>query len=248
MNAAAEVYMSDDDSPWLDDDPHHPHALSPALHTAPNQISQQEWEKLSSRYSDVSVPCKSVDTLKSAHATSCLQAGYRDGITAGKNSRLQTGFDQGFSLAAPYAREIGALRGIAASLLSLLTVPSANATKNARPVLEDAFSPEGGQEQKERVVAELRELVSALGRLDANKVLPVDEEAEQHAREHEDEGISEVMRQRKEMREMEELMGGLGGAKDEGATGDRAVRECRDRLVEVLKVFHLEGVVPSNRS
>lgn len=46
--------MSDDDSPWLDDEPHHPQALPSSLHTAPNQISQQEWEKLSSRYSDVS--------------------------------------------------------------------------------------------------------------------------------------------------------------------------------------------------
>ncbi|BGP23831.1 hypothetical protein Rt10032_c05g2450 [Rhodotorula toruloides] len=225
MHAAAEAHMSDDDSPWLDDGPHHPQALPSSLHTAPDQISQQEWEKLSSRYSD---------------------AGYRDGITAGKHSRLQAGFDQGFSLAAPYAREIGALRGSASSLLSLLAVPSANATRNAGPVLEAAFSRDA--EVEARVIAELRDLVSSLGRFDANKVLPIDQEAEQHAREHEDEGISELMRQRKEMRETEELMGGLGGKKDDGASGDRAVRECRDRLLEVLKVFGLEGILPPNRS
>jgi hypothetical protein len=91
----------------------------------------------------------------------------------------------------------------------------------------------------------LREVVNALGRLDAVKVLPVDEEAEQHAREHKDEGISEVMRQRKEMREMEALMGGLGGDKSEKSGG---VEECRSRLLEVLKVVGLEDVMVPRRS
>ncbi|GAA5994096.1 Yae1p [Rhodotorula paludigena] len=225
MSIGADAHMLDDDSVWHDDEPSGssaaPAPLAP-LDASSGQISQQEWDKLSSRYSD---------------------AGYRDGITAGKNARLQAGFDQGFALAAPYARELGTLRGIAATLLSLLTVPSANATRHAGALLS-AVSPE----TKERAVAELRELVTALGHLDAVKVLPVDEEAEQHAREHEDEGISEVMRERREMREMEALMSGLGGssvAEKDVQSGQRAAAECRRWLEDVLRVFGLEGALPA---
>lgn len=77
-------------------------------------------------------------------------------------------------------------------------------------------------------------------------MLPVDKEAEEHAKEHADEGISEVMRQRKEMREMEALLGGLGGDKSEKSGG---VDECRARLHEILKLVGLEGVmIPPRRS
>jgi len=45
--------MSDDDSPWMDDEPHG----SLAAPSAPTGlISQQEWDKLSTRFSDVRVP------------------------------------------------------------------------------------------------------------------------------------------------------------------------------------------------
>ena len=47
-----------------------------------------------------------------------LQAGYRDGITAGKESALQEGFDAGFAqTGAPLGRELGLLRGLASALL-----------------------------------------------------------------------------------------------------------------------------------
>ena len=140
-------------------------------------------------------------------------------------------------------------------MLSLLTVPTANATKNAGHVLQATFPPsdESSASKRDAVVAELRELVTALGRLDANKVLPPDEEAEAHAREHEDEGISEVLRERREMREMETLMSGLGGDVDgAGAkkelSGAEAVAECQRRLAQVLAVFGLESVLSPDRS
>lgn len=134
-----------------------------------------------------------------------------------------------------------------------MTVPSANATKNAGPILEAAFpsSSESSVSKRASVVQELRDLVSALGRLDAHKVLPPDEEAEAHAREHEDEGMSEVLRERKEMREMEAMMGGLGGTTHGAAqesTGVEAVAACERRLVDILKVFGLESVLAPNRS
>ncbi|GAA6004931.1 hypothetical protein JCM10207_008455 [Rhodosporidiobolus poonsookiae] len=213
--------MDHDDSPWMSDDDMDTHTDHRTPSTAPEQISQQEWTKIEGRYSD---------------------AGYRDGITAGKNARLQAGFDQGFTLASPYAREVGGLRGLAASLLALLTTTGGSA-KYAGPLL--ASLDARGPTTKDEVVAELRDIVNALGKLDAVKVLPVDEEAVQHAKEHEDEGVSEVMRQRKEMREMEELMGGLGGSNEARGSG---VDECRRRLGEVLKVVGLEdAMVPARR-
>ncbi|GAA5923595.1 hypothetical protein JCM3775_000442 [Rhodotorula graminis] len=223
--------MSDDGSPWMDDEPYAAHDGAAA---PPSLISQQEWDKLSTRFSD---------------------AGYRDGITQGKNERLQAGFDQGFALAAPYARELGALRGMAATLLALLTVPTANAKKHAGPLLDAALASAGGPPAADRIVAELRDVVSALARLDAVKVMPVDEEAEAHAREHADEGISEVLRERREMRAVEDMMSGLGGGeggamRKEGGetTGEAQVAECRRRLGDVLKAFGLEGALPPTRS
>ncbi|GAA5986634.1 hypothetical protein JCM10908_003831 [Rhodotorula pacifica] len=222
----------DDDSPWHDDDVYTQQEAGAIPGGAPTRIAEQEWNNLEQRYAD---------------------AGYRDGITAGKNARLQAGFDQGFELAAPYARRVGALRGIAASILSLLTVPTANATKNAGQLLQAAFPPsdESSTAKRDALVAELRDLVSALGRLDAHKVLPPDEEAEAHAREHEDEGISEVLRERREMREMEALMSGLGGdgtASKKEPSGAEAVAECERRLAAVLGVFGLESVLSPDRS
>ena len=47
-----------------------------------------------------------------------LQAGYREGITAGKDGALQEGFDAGFAqTGAPLGRELGLLRGLASALL-----------------------------------------------------------------------------------------------------------------------------------
>lgn len=101
--------------------------------------------------------------------------------------------------------------------------------------------------------------MTVLGRLDAVKVMPVDEEAEAHAREHADEGISEVLRERREMRAVEDMMSGLGGeggggGGDEARTkggetaGEAQVAECRRRLGEVLRAFGLEGALPPTRS
>ncbi|GAA5851887.1 hypothetical protein JCM9279_001921 [Rhodotorula babjevae] len=226
--------MSDDDSPWMDDEPYAAHDGAAA---PPSLISQQEWDKLSTRFSD---------------------AGYRDGITQGKNERLQAGFDQGFVLAAPYARELGSLRGTAASLLALLTVPSATAKKHSAALVDAALASAGGPPAADRIVAELRDIVTVLGRLDAVKVMPVDEEAEAHAREHADEGISEVLRERRETRAVEDMMSGLGGggggAEDEArgkggeTAGEAQVAECRRRLGEVLRVFGLDGALPPTRS
>ncbi|KAH9022312.1 hypothetical protein EDB85DRAFT_2151806 [Lactarius pseudohatsudake] len=51
-------------------------------------------------------------------STNFTTAGYRDGISSGKEAALQEGFDAGFARAgAPRGRELGVLRGLAAALL-----------------------------------------------------------------------------------------------------------------------------------
>jgi hypothetical protein len=56
----------------------------------------------------------------------CGQAGYRDGLSAGKETALQEGFDAGFAdTSAPRGRELGVLRGLAAALLHLSSRPAA---------------------------------------------------------------------------------------------------------------------------
>lgn len=69
------------------------------------------------------------------------QAGYRDGISAGKEAALQEGFDAGFARAgAPRGRELGVLRGLAAALLHHLTRsspgPAAETQARAREIVD----------------------------------------------------------------------------------------------------------------
>ena len=53
------------------------------------------------------------------------QAGYRDGISAGKEAALQEGFDSGFAdTGAPHGRELGVLRGLAVALLHKAPKPA----------------------------------------------------------------------------------------------------------------------------
>ncbi|KAM0754101.1 hypothetical protein T439DRAFT_171557 [Meredithblackwellia eburnea MCA 4105] len=197
----------DDDSPWMEDEP--------SQISNGEQVAAQEWSRLSQRYSD---------------------AGYRDGITAGKQSKLQAGFDQGFGLASPFARRVGNLRGASATLLAILTTNAAG--KHAGVFFDTQLADTSA---RQAVVSELRELVSALGRLDENKVLPVDQEAEDHAKSHGDEGISLVMMERKEMRGIEDLLGGMGGST---AGKEPGLEECQTRLEQILQRVGLSGVIP----
>ncbi|KAH8981868.1 hypothetical protein EDB92DRAFT_1952762 [Lactarius akahatsu] len=55
-------------------------------------------------------------------STNFTTAGYRDGISSGKEAALQEGFDAGFArTGAPRGRELGVLRGLAAALLLYLS-------------------------------------------------------------------------------------------------------------------------------
>ncbi len=97
-----------------------------------------------------------------------VQAGYRDGISAGKEAALQEGFDAGFArTGAPRGRELGVLRGLAAALLLRLTRSSPG------PAAELA-----------QTQARVREIVDKLAAMRFADLVPRDEEATAHADAH----------------------------------------------------------------
>jgi len=74
-------------------------------------------------------------------------AGYREGITAGKERTLQAGFDSGFaSVGAPIGRELGILRGITSALLPFVISHSSNRPDWEPLVNEDVEAEEHAQE------------------------------------------------------------------------------------------------------
>ncbi len=96
-----------------------------------------------------------------------FQAGYREGITAGKESALQGGFDEGFAqTGAPLGRQLGLFRGFASALLSYLSN------------MPDPLP------QHEALMQETRVISAALGNIRFSDIVPPDLEAEAHAREH----------------------------------------------------------------
>lgn len=91
------------------------------------------------------------------------QSGYREGIIAGKEAFLQSGFDAGFAdVGVPLGRELGNLRGAVAALGSFLK----------------------SQEPDSLELEELRSISSVLSAIRFSDIAPPDLEAEQHAREH----------------------------------------------------------------
>ncbi|KAF4565569.1 hypothetical protein EYR40_002364 [Pleurotus pulmonarius] len=105
-------------------------------------------------------------------------AGYREGITAGKEAALQEGFDAGFAnLGTPIGRELGILRGFASALLSYIPTLSQTGAINHGVDLEQLLSS-------------ARHIASSLSKVRFTDIAPRDLEAEEHAREHLDaEGI-----------------------------------------------------------
>lgn len=170
-----------------------------------------------------------------------LQAGYKEGITAGKQSQLQTGFDQGFSQAAPSARQIGSLRGISNGLLSLLTTSAGSK--------HGGFLPESiTVTLKDEFIIELRELVRELNKFEELGLLGEDQEAVAHSKLHNgDNGESLEAMEKREMREIEGLLGGAGmeGVKIEKVEVDpsQQVQDCQRRLAVLLSRCGLENVL-----
>ncbi|KAF8183785.1 hypothetical protein K438DRAFT_1599416 [Mycena galopus ATCC 62051] len=100
-------------------------------------------------------------------STEFTNVGYREGITAGKESALQEGFDTGFaSVGAPLGRDIGFLRGTSSALIAFLTSAVCN------------------HPEKESLLAEARAIAASLAVVRFTDVVPRDLEAEEHALQH----------------------------------------------------------------
>ncbi|KAJ7260960.1 hypothetical protein B0H12DRAFT_1201632 [Mycena haematopus] len=105
-----------------------------------------EWTKISSEFTNV---------------------GYREGITAGKESALQEGFDAGFaSVGAPLGRDIGFMRGTSSALIAFL------------------ISGVCTHPEKESLLVEARAIAASLAAVRFADIMPRDLEAEEHALQH----------------------------------------------------------------
>ncbi|KAK1225988.1 hypothetical protein PQX77_000679 [Marasmius sp. AFHP31] len=142
----------------------------------PDTARDTEWTKISSEFTN---------------------SGYREGITAGKESALQEGFDNGFAqVGAPIGREVGLLRGIASGLVSYLSTSK-------------------GLPDQDVQLVEAREIAASLSNIRFSDIAPRDLEAEQHAREHlemegedadDDTDVNEELAEKRRMEGLEDML------------------------------------------
>ena len=103
-----------------------------------------------------------------------IKAGYREGITAGKESALQSSFDEGFAeTGAPLGRQLGYLRGLVNGVLAYLE--STHYPTSSTP-----------EENNVTLVNDTLGISEQLSRMQFAALVPLDEEAFKHAREHGD--------------------------------------------------------------
>ncbi|KAJ7631915.1 hypothetical protein DFH06DRAFT_695995 [Mycena polygramma] len=158
------------------------HMDSPWDEEATQETSRDiEWTKISSEFTN---------------------AGYREGITAGKESALQEGFDDGFaSVGAPLGRELGFLRGSSSALVAFL---NSSLCQHA---------------EKESMLAEARAIAAGLAVVRFTDVVPRDLEAEAHAREHLPDGDdpmdeNEELSEKRKMEGLEDMLSRLTAGAD----------------------------------
>jgi hypothetical protein len=167
------------DEDWLNED----------THTAPggasDPIVEQNWERITTRYSDV---------------------GYREGISEGKLSSLQEGFDQSFATSVPWVRRLGNIRGSAAGLLAFAVG------------------------SRDDLVQEIRAFIAVLGKVKASDVLPVDQEALEHAKEHMAGDHEEPIRAEQEMEDLISTMDGLTQTASSSQREGELLSSLEDRL------------------
>jgi len=180
-------------------------------------VRDAEWSKLSTDFQNV---------------------GYREGITAGKESALQAGFDEGFAMTgAPLGREIGILQGTASAVLSLLT------SSLELPALD----------HREISTTEARDIVAQLSEIRFSDIAPPDLEAKRHALEHleskdsddqdMDLDLGEEFNNKRDMENLEDMMSHLGASKSSSAKNGRPtpedVKKLSDRLRVLCQQLHL---------
>ncbi|KAK7055151.1 Yae1-N domain-containing protein [Favolaschia claudopus] len=169
---------------------------SPWDETATSETAtENEWAKISSDFTN---------------------AGYREGITAGKESALQEGFDSGFAtVGAPLGRDIGFLRGMASALTAIL---QSNVCDHP---------------EKDALLSEARDIAANLAVVRYTDVVPRDLEAEAHAREHlqEDDPMdeNEELSEKRKMEGLEDMLSRLTA----GAHNADAAQKSRPTMDDV---------------
>lgn len=155
-----------------------------------------------------------------------FQAGYREGITDGKLSTLQQGFDEGFALSAPLARHLGILRGRATALLQFYIAQSAPS----------------------ELVDGVRDLLRDLGRARRDDVLPKDLEREAHEEEDRlargEEGFELESNDKRDMEHLEKALEGVSSGMSRTLNGPGEGQEQNgESLLESLemRLVELEG-------
>ncbi|EJT45768.1 hypothetical protein A1Q1_05917 [Trichosporon asahii var. asahii CBS 2479] len=143
-----------------------------------------------------------------------IEQKYSDGITDGKMSTLQAGFDQSFATCVPLSRRMGQMRGAANALLSLATQAKAD----------------------EQLIAELRAVISKLSTVKRDDVLPIDHERIEHEKEHQqdDNGFEFAQTEQRELESLEDMMGNMGQKRAEPAVrGEELLDALEKELTEV---------------
>ncbi|KAI0647982.1 hypothetical protein C8Q79DRAFT_925015 [Trametes meyenii] len=177
----------------------------------PKALQDSEWAKISSDFTN---------------------AGYREGITAGKESALQQGFDEGFAqVGAPLGRELGILRGLCSALIAFLSRPHEIAA------------------QTETALAEVREIATQLASVRFSDIAPPDLEALAHAKEHlesamnqdddaedlsDPANLNEEIKEKREIEGLEDLMAQMNASSGGSAAPARPKAEDVARLKERL--------------
>ncbi|SPO28232.1 uncharacterized protein UTRI_04631_B [Ustilago trichophora] len=190
----------------------------------PSQASQggnsdaDDW-LMSEEDASFSLPTRTMAERDSAKVEALFNdTGYREGITAGKLSTLQGGFDQGFNeVGALLGRQVGLLRGQIAALLVLLTSPtithpttSTTTSTSVRKVAgRSRASPAAGASgasalpllanpKLEEAKVELRALARQLDHVTLAQLAEPDYDAMEHEREHQDASEEAVKRETEE--------------------------------------------------
>ncbi|KAI0712235.1 hypothetical protein C8Q76DRAFT_768941 [Earliella scabrosa] len=187
----------------------------------PTALRDAEWEKISSDFTN---------------------AGYREGITAGKESALQQGFDDGFAqVGAPTGRELGILRGLCSALLAFL---SRNPQDHAA------------------LLEQVRGIATTLANVRFSDIAPPDLEAIAHAREHlesarpmdeDDDGAeltdpaksNEEIKDKRDMEGLEDLLAQMSAPGADGRSVPPArptaddVARLRERLLSIARSLGL---------
>lgn len=173
------------------------------------------------------------------------KAGYREGIGAGRNSTMQAGFDEGYRQAAPIGREVGRLRGIAASLLVHLT--SGNASQQADKAQSNTSTSSNSSQTYANDIELARDMVRRLGKLKLQDIAGRDEEAEKHALEHGEEvHLPVAVQDKREMERLEDSMSALGNPQcpRQSADGKEQLKDCRVVLQQLLERAGLATLQP----